>query len=572
MKLNSIEINNILSIEKADISFGDIGLVLVEGFDFDTNRANGAGKSAIFNSISYALFDKIPRKITKSEILRNGTKSGFVFLSLTTDSGENLAIKRSRPSGVDFFKDGIKIDMTQEEFENKLGIGYTQFLSTMYNAQDSNNRFLSLDDKDKKDFLLKVLNLESFNSHKSALSNELKTITQKKEITKTKIEGYKNTILAYKNQVVSSTDLESNIISIEQEISSLNESIKLLDKVVEPDFQKFSDIESQIENKINNFSNLRFKAESKRSEINILKSMKATAHCPDCQIGLKIVSGTLVKVSEEAKIHEQISILLSELKDIEAELLKENEVKELQKKIKLKKNEEYASYNQSKILEANYRNLIISKNKEISLLRDQIAKNNIIKQKAQEIIAQTSEAQNELLSLTSEEDVIKTVVSFFDPTGAPAYIMDGVIDYFNEAVADYISAIWPNATYTLQSFKENKDKTMSTKFSEILTINGSQKSVGSLSGGEFRALSLATDFAIIDVLTTKFGINMNPIFLDEPFNGLDSSGKELVIDLLDQISQKRQVWVVDHSAESKALFSQTIYVEKRNGVSTIKTS
>lgn len=125
MKLNNIEISNILSIENANISFGDTGLVLVEGFDFDTNRANGAGKSAIFNSISYALYDKIPRKITKSEILRHGTKSGFVFLSLTTDAGENLSVKRSRPSGLEFFRDGLKIEMTQEEFEAKLGVGYT---------------------------------------------------------------------------------------------------------------------------------------------------------------------------------------------------------------------------------------------------------------------------------------------------------------------------------------------------------------------------------------------------------------------------------------------------------------
>lgn len=569
LKLNNIEIHNILSIENASISFGDTGLVLVEGFDFDTNRANGAGKSAIFNSISYALFDKIPRKITKSEILRNGTKSGFVLLSLTTDTGENLSIKRSRPSGVEFLKDGLKIDMTQEEFEKKIGIGYSQFLSTMYNAQDSGDRFISLDDKDKKEFMLKIMNLESFDTHKSTLSAELKTISQKKDLIKVKIDGYKNTILAYKQQIVNVSDLEEKILSLEKEIILLNTSLKNLESISEPDVTKYSAIEAQIDEKLINFAGLRFKAEAKRNEINTLKNMKATAHCPECEVGLKVVSGQLVKVSDETKIQEQLSSLLSELRAIEDELLKETEVKELQKKVRAKKNEEYHAYNQSKISESSFKNSISAKNKEINSIREQIVKNDSIKQKAQEIISDATKAQEELIALTSEEDIIKTVASFFDPTGAPAYIMDGVIDYFNDAVSDYISSIWPNATYVLQPYKENRDKSISTKFSEVLTIGGTQKSVGSLSGGEFRALSLATDFAIIDVLASKFGVNINPVIVDEGFNGLDSAGKELVIDILKIMSQKREIWVIDHSAECKAHFDKVVRVEKHNGVSKI---
>lgn len=572
MKLNNIEIHNILSIESANISFGDSGLVLVEGFDFDTNRANGAGKSAIFNSISYALYDKIPRKITKSEILRNGTKSGFVFLSLTTDSGENLSVKRSRPSGLDFYKDGVKIEMTQDEFEMKLGVGYSQFLSTMYNAQDSGDRFISLDDKEKKDFMLKIMNLESFDTHKATLSAELKVITQKKDLIKVKMDGFKNTILAYKNQIVNVSDLDEKILSLESEITSLSNSIKTFESIIEPDTSKYAALELQIEEKLIGYAGLKFKTDSIRTEINTLKNMKATAHCPDCEVGLKVVSGHLVKVSDEAKIQEKITSLLSELKTIEDELIKENEVKELQRKIRLKKNEEYQQYNQARLSESSYKGAIASKTKEISSLKEQILRNDSLKQKAQEIIVDATKSQEDLIALTSEEDIIKTVAAFFDPTGAPAYLMDGIIDSFNDAVADYVSSIWPNATYALQSYKENKDKTISSKFSEVLTLGGIQKSVGSLSGGEFRALSLATDFAIVDVLASKFGVSMNPVILDEPFNGLDSAGKELVIELLEQISVKRQVWVVDHSSESKALFSRTITVEKKNGVSNIKDS
>ena len=63
MQIVSLDIENILSIEKASVSFEETGLVLVEGWNYDAERANGAGKSAIFNCISFALFDKLPRKM-----------------------------------------------------------------------------------------------------------------------------------------------------------------------------------------------------------------------------------------------------------------------------------------------------------------------------------------------------------------------------------------------------------------------------------------------------------------------------------------------------------------------------
>jgi DNA repair exonuclease SbcCD ATPase subunit len=570
MKINHLEIENILSIEKASVAFGDAGLVLVEGFDFDTNRANGAGKSAIFNSISYALFDKIPRKITKSEILRHGTKSGFSMVTLTTDAGENLAVKRARPSGAEFFKDGIKVEMTQQEFENKLGIGYEQFLSTMYNAQDSSNRFISLDDRDKKEFILKIMNLESFDVHKKSLSAELTVLSSRKDILKTKIEGYRNTLAAYKTQVVDVAAIDVEIFAKQVEISELTERLRVFEAVKEPDLSKYAEVESQIEQKLLDFMQTRMTANSKRTELTLLKNMKPQAHCPDCNVGLKIVNGALIKAEDEIKINERGSFLISEIKSLEESLLKEDEIKDLSKKIKLKKQDEYQDFNNAKLSIANTRNSISAKSKEIASLSDQIARNDQIQEKVKTLIDDITIAQDELMRITSEEEIIKTVAAFFDPSGAPAYIMDSVIDSFNDAVTDYVSVIWPNASYSLQSYKENKDKSISTKFSESLLMGGKQTSVGSLSGGEFRALSLATDFAIVDVLANKFSIDLNPVILDEPFNGLDSAGKELVIDLLNQIATKRQVWVVDHSSESKALFSRTVRVEKKNGVSDIK--
>jgi DNA repair exonuclease SbcCD ATPase subunit len=67
----------------------------------------------------------------------------------------------------------------------------------------------------------------------------------------------------------------------------------------------------------------------------------------------------------------------------------------------------------------------------------------------------------------------------------------------------------------------------------------------------------------------QFGISMSPIVLDEPFDGLDSVGRELVVGLLGDISNKRQVVVIDHVNEIKSLFSTVISVDKRDGISVV---
>src|SRR5690606_3713338 len=127
-----------------------------------------------------------------------------------------------------------------------------------------------------------------------------------------------------------------------------------------------------------------------------------------------------------------------------------------------------------------------------------------------------------------KQEIISAAVS---PTGAPAYVMDSVIDVFNDRVLEYVGMLWPNASYSLRSFKENKSGDVKAKFSERLVIAGSETSIGSLCGGEFRCLSLAIDFAVIDVIESMFGISMNPIIMDEPFGALDSSNRERAIDM-----------------------------------------
>ena len=343
MKIKNLKIHNILSIEDAEIEFGTSGLVLIEGFDYDTNRANGAGKSAIFNALSFALYDEVPKKITKSEILRRGTSSGYSEVSLDVN-GREFKVRRERPVANTYYIDGLQVDITQDEFVKAIGLNYDQFLTTMYTCQDSSNRFVNLNDRGKKEFLLNIMNLGSFNDFKKNVTDAISKFEIERDIINAKIEGFRGSIGIYKQQLVDPKTIQSTIDQLDKDTTVYLAEIKKLEQILEPDVSKYLEIEKNIQSKLMNIQSLRIQCLAKRGELIQLQSLTHDTECPDCDAHLNIINGKAVKAGNQEAIDEQIRIVSASINELEAGILKENEVKQLSEKVKLKKAEDYKEY------------------------------------------------------------------------------------------------------------------------------------------------------------------------------------------------------------------------------------
>ena len=567
MQILSLQIENILSIESASLSFEDKGLVLVEGWNYDADRANGAGKSAIFNCICFALFDKVPRKITASEILRRDTKKGMVSIKLLCSADEWTVI-RKRPKEVKFFKNGIEQSITQLEFESIVGVSYDQFMVTAYNAQavgESATRFLSCSDTDKKAFLLKLLNLEKFDSYRKNADSISKKIGLSLLENSSKLESIKAKKDAYEESLVDESHLKLEIDDINSQVESLNSQAIKHSSVERPNLDKFLKLEEDIKSKLLDITKAKTKREILFREYRKIESMRVEDTCFNC--GSKIESQNADEHLKESK--RLLLDLKGQIDDLDAAILKENEVTTLATKIKDKKRAQSSDYEKARDCLLDINGLIKSKALELNNLNLKLKNNELLISKINSLTETGTDLTNLIEQNKRELEFYKTLCSIYSPTGAQAYVLDSIIDYFNESVQKYIETLWPNASYILNSYKETAKGETTAKFSETLTMGGQVTSVGSLSGGEFRALSLCVDFALLDVINNQFSISLNPIILDEPFDGLDASGREIVINLLDTLSKDRQILVVDHASESKVLFSKVIRVEKKNGISTI---
>jgi exonuclease SbcC len=572
MKIQSVKIVNILSIEEAFVEFDDSGLILVQGWNYDVGRANGAGKTAIFNAITFALYNKLPRKITATEILRRGSKAGYVELCVQVGT-DQFVVKRSRPTGVLFSKGAETLTISQEGWERILGLNYDQFVISMYASQGASTRFLSINDSDKKQFLLQLLNLEEFADCKTLADKKVNLFQADLASNESKIDALNSKISAYSESLVDEESISNMIRLGNESLSTWASAMAPFIAVPKPDLSKYQKLEEDLSVKKDEFIRTRARREMLHEQYRKIQSKSKPIHieteCSQCGHELD----TTAKKAQHDKLLDRCKVELLEVKSqidaCDSVLFKENIIADLQIKLLNKKKEESKEYEKAKDALKDFQSKVDLKQQELKQLNLKLQNNSVLQSKIKDLSSSCEEFANNRAIILRNIELYKTVSAMYSPTGAQAYILDSVIESFNERIVEYVNLLWSNLTYELRSYKENVKGDVTAKFSELLVMDGKPISIGSLSGGEFRALSLCVDFALVDVMERQFGISMSPVILDEPFDGLDGSGRELIVELLETLAERRQVVIVDHSSEIKSMFSKVITVEKRGGISKI---
>lgn len=582
MHILATEIFNILSIGHIKFKFSKTGLLLFDGWNEDDNTANGAGKSAIFNAIAFAIYGKIPRKITMSEILRRGTKRGFskVFLKKNDDE---WSVERHRPNKVTYIKNGDVQNITQEAFEKEIGLTYSQFLITMYAAQVEGCKLISINDTGKKDFFLQLMNLERFASSKKDVDADIKEIEKAIEGFKTSIEKAESNIEIWSDQLIDREELTEQIDALD--CTSLVNEQNELRKIPRPDLSRYRNLESKVLDKLEKLTKYQYEEQSLVRELKPLQrqlddmacNLDFDVKCPHCEEGLYMKDGSplsshgvhIAQQDKAKKLTSRVTQIESRLVDLGSVDEEKEKILSVHKQLKDKMIADSQTHEKASKRYSDLGRVIAERSARLQSLTDKANQAERASSKIGDLHNSIAEDSQKLSDKSKEAELLKTVSSILSSTGAPAYIMDSVVDVFNDKMADYVNMIWPNATYRIQTFKETKNGEIRAKFSEQLVIGGQSTSVGALSGGEYRCMSLAMDFAVIDVLESMFNTSVNPIILDEPFEGLDASNRERVVELLEKVASSRQIVVIDHASEAKAMFSNVAKVIKRNGVSML---
>lgn len=585
MIVQEIAITDFLSFENARITLPSAGLVLVTGWDEDLQRANGAGKSSMFQALCWCIYGELPRDISKAELIRRGQKQCSVWVKLDIE-GVSYEVTRWHPSSFELKVAGVvqkgNPKFLQALLVQAIGLEYDQFLITSYFPQKGDSsRFLKQADKAAKDFLATILNFNKTEVAYKKIHQELKDLESLVLSKKTEVLSIEQSIVRF-DAIAKMPAPEKPSIDDAKALKVELDVVELLLKVP-PDTNKLDQSITMLKTHQQTLQQKRYQLQSIESGIRDLERkvqhLQTAEHshlvCPSCSADLLDDGGKLVEFDEGAaeavrqqKIadaNDKIRSKKDDLAKIAPELATEAKVAAKIEELTSKRHSVRHDYDMA----AERKKTIVAKARAYKSALD--AYTQASEQKLA-VAGQMAEMRKSLAEKTtslasSEQDlaVLAASKAVLSPTGAIAYSLDSVLNDINDDVGGYLD-IFSHGTMSYR-VSSGEDK---AKLAHHLTKDGEEVSVGSLSGGEERGLILSVDLGLSDVIAKKNGVSLpSVLMLDECFEGLDYVGKEKVIDALREVAQNRCIIVIDHGTEFSALFDQSYKITKKNKISTV---
>ena len=244
------EFSNMFSYgEGNEINFGNLNGLM------GLFAANASGKSSLFDSVSFCLYDKCSRAFKAQNIMNNKTDWFQCKLQLQIEGVDYYIQRNARivnkgksvKVDVEFWKeeDGIKVSLNGTERRDTDHIisqyvgTYDDFILTALSLQSNNALFIDKSQSERKDVLAKFMGLDIFDKlYETAVedSREMTALIRNFKRTDFTTElAEKTTDLTHKEGVLGRLQTESETLTtkreeIQTQISELNKSIVPIDK------------------------------------------------------------------------------------------------------------------------------------------------------------------------------------------------------------------------------------------------------------------------------------------------------------------------------------------------------
>lgn len=170
--------------------------------------------------------------------------------------------------------------------------------------------------------------------------------------------------------------------------------------------------------------------------------------------------------------------------------------------------------------------------------------------------------QKQLEEAEAELPYYEFWVEAFGDNGIRKFVIDGIIEPFNERVA-----------YWLQILVDNLiDVKFNNKFEETITRKQNPASYCNMSKGEIRKINLSVSQSFGYIMMVSCGTCPNIVFLDEITGGsIDRAGINFVYNMINELAKERQVFVTTHNEALMTLLQgcDTIKLKKENDITTI---
>ena len=521
---------------------------------------NGSGKSTLLDALTFALFNKPFRNVSKPQLINTiNNKNCRVEINFQIGS-KNYCIKRGlQPRVFDIEINGDKLDKNANirDFqkyleENILKLNYKSFTQIVMLGSASFTPFMQLHLGARREIIEDILDISIFTSMNSVLKTKLVQLENDKRILEGEIEVAKQKANIQEQYIQTLEDDKSS------KVTQILNDIKETDSAIE-EAQKESTRLTKEKTEVGPVSEKKRKLEEFRSKFEgqISKHRKDldffhnTDECPTCQQGIEHDHKNIMTQRDEEKISE-LEQALEELNTqySEVEVLV-NKVQELDEKI-IETNNEVITQQR------------IQQRLQLELSDTETKTGNITdeKDKLKTLAKKTLGKVQDKSKLTENEHYYDVAKSMLQDTGIKTKIIKAYLPIINKLVNKYLQAMDFFVQFDLdETFKETIKSRHRDKFS-----------YASFSEGEKQRIDLALVFTWRTIAKMKNSASTNILLLDEVFDSsLDNQGTDYVMSLLNTIGDDTNVFVISHKGDQLFdKFRSVIRFEKRQNYSVLE--
>jgi len=567
MKLLKITLKNFMSFDELEFDFKD-GVTLITGLNKESDRSNGSGKSSIFLGVFWALYGNVPRSVSSTEVVRHGEKVCSVSLSFQHNN-KNFIISRNR-GGKSKFTAVVDGEILEESEFQTLIPSIERFGIAMHSQNSV--RFLQLSDTQKKEILMSMVD---FSTEKALekMKLDMKQLLSGETSLNAKLDLLQEDHKRLSELKFDFTEKEISLINKDEDLPSLidlrTSYAKLKETVLQPD----PSIQLSIDKIQNLLSSLPTDEQIRKTEENNDKMMAKISEindtplgkyleCPHCGTSFVPDRGVLEEIREK-QIKGFYSLIVpdEQVVKMKEDLRRRHQLKEELSLLKDKQSQFQVSI-------SSISDKLSDIASEGTKIKERIKQFKTNGTEMKRILKSILETTSSLDSVKSQSENLQFAIDTLSPSGVSSYITELVLNQVNDYLYEHIQILFPHISFEFTAQSELKSGKFSTKLGENLIVEGRQASLGSLSGGEFRALSLAVDLAIMKTMESLSGISFETLLFDEPFDGLDASGRVTATKLLQSLSEARSVVLIEHAAEVGSFNQHLFLVTKEGNISS----
>lgn len=572
------------------------GISQVIGWNHDDGNREGAGKSSLFNIVSWTLWGKIPKEALIDECVREGQKEAEGRVKLA--SGWVVVRRRGKGQGLYIVSpSGIEKKATQDEVDDLVG-SMSLFCQTIYFPQNYTKGFVVSDEETKSKILTESRDIRIYDLARKDADDQLKETRDKLEAARVYLKDAEEKLtigLAETAWVVEQLgEFEARKAERVGQINSAIDkaqslSLRIDEELLEAEVTDFKGKQAEARKEVTDrtaqsrSAKLVVDANTRlKGDLRVLAAAKAKLEqdltksssnlCPTCgqetekdKLHAHFESKRKELAAAEQSIALKSSQVMPETPDIIALVGAANEA-ECAVTAALSVAERALQVAKAKNAAADaHRSQVESLRKERRAEKEK--KPDALMDKLSECQARDGRLSDALGNRRAEVSSLAELVER----------LDTVRGDFRQIKSDIFQTALQELTRDTNTFLrvlfdvpvrvrfENQVERGVSKIKTYVTIEGKERSLGLYSGGQLRRVSIAVDLALSKMVASRTGRGGGLRILDEPLKDLSPQSKERFMALLSQLPGS--TILIEHDPVVQAMVGHTFAVEFKNGVS-----